>query len=136
MIRKLIPVVVALVVLVGAVEAAEAQQRPRAPVQAERERDTTRGSPSSTAIPRQYMPPPGMCRIWLKDVPAAQQPAPTDCATAIRKRPANGRVVFGERRGESRNDMNLRRDLRPRPPATPPPSTPPLLGMRIPGRSR
>jgi hypothetical protein len=37
-----------------------------------------------------------MCRIWLDDVPAAQQPAPTDCATAVRNRPAKGRVIFGD----------------------------------------
>jgi hypothetical protein len=47
------------------------------------------------SIPKEYLPPAGMCRIWLKAVPAARQPAPTDCATAIRRRPPNGRVVFG-----------------------------------------
>ncbi|MGH7636722.1 MAG: hypothetical protein ACREOK_03640 [Gemmatimonadaceae bacterium] len=47
-------------------------------------------------IPRNMRPPAGMCRIWLDDVPAAQQPAPTDCASAVRNRPAKGRVVFGD----------------------------------------
>jgi len=37
-----------------------------------------------------------MCRVWLDGVPAAQQPAPTDCATAVRNRPAKGRVIFGD----------------------------------------
>jgi hypothetical protein len=37
-----------------------------------------------------------MCRIWLDGVPPGQQPAPTDCATAVRNRPANGRVIFGD----------------------------------------
>ena len=37
-----------------------------------------------------------MCRIWLNNVPPAQQPAPTDCASAVRNRPRNGRVVFSE----------------------------------------
>lgn len=37
-----------------------------------------------------------MCRIWLDNVPAAQQPAPTDCASAVRNRPAKGRVIFGD----------------------------------------
>jgi hypothetical protein len=37
-----------------------------------------------------------MCRIWLNDVPAGQQPAPTDCATAVKNKPANGRVIFGD----------------------------------------
>jgi hypothetical protein len=47
-------------------------------------------------IPRNMRPPAGMCRIWLDDVPAAQQPAPTDCASAVRNRPAKGRVIFGD----------------------------------------
>src|SRR5687767_7599534 len=47
-------------------------------------------------IPASSRPPAGMCRIWLDDVPAAQQPAPTDCATAVRNRPAKGRVIFGD----------------------------------------
>lgn len=50
----------------------------------------------STEIPAQYRPPKGMCRIWLRDVPPAQQPAPTDCAAAVKNVPANGRVVFGD----------------------------------------
>jgi len=47
------------------------------------------------SIPERYRPPAGMCRIWLKNVPPNQQPAPTDCASAVRNRPQNGRVVFG-----------------------------------------
>jgi hypothetical protein len=47
-------------------------------------------------IPAEYKPPKGMCRIWLKDVPAKQQPAPTDCAAAVKNVPPNGRVVFGD----------------------------------------
>lgn len=50
----------------------------------------------SAEIPDEYKPPKGMCRIWLKDVPAKQQPAPTDCATAVKKNPPNGRVIFGD----------------------------------------
>lgn len=46
-------------------------------------------------VPRRYQPPPGMCRIWVNGVPPAKQPAPTDCTTALRERPANGRIVFG-----------------------------------------
>lgn len=46
-------------------------------------------------VPREYAPPRGMCRVWLAGVPASKQPAPTDCAAAIRKRPADGRVIFG-----------------------------------------
>lgn len=47
-------------------------------------------------IPPPYRPPAGMCRIWLDNVPPAQQPAPTDCASAVRNRPANARVIFGD----------------------------------------
>jgi len=47
-------------------------------------------------IPVSARPPAGMCRIWLDDVPVSQQPAPTDCATAVRNRPARGRVIFGD----------------------------------------
>ena len=47
-------------------------------------------------IPKSERPPAGMCRIWLENVPAAQQPAPTDCPTAVRNRPAKGRVIFGD----------------------------------------
>ena len=37
-----------------------------------------------------------MCRVWVDGVPPGQQPAPTDCRTAIRNRPRNGRVIFGD----------------------------------------
>ena len=51
---------------------------------------------SADEIPPAYRPPPGMCRVWLDGVPAGQQPAPTDCANAVRNRPANARVIFGD----------------------------------------
>lgn len=51
-------------------------------------------TPREQPIPKAYLPPPGMCRIWVDNVPAARQPAPTDCATAIRNRPPNARVIF------------------------------------------
>ncbi|HKW46803.1 MAG TPA: hypothetical protein VJN70_05140 [Gemmatimonadaceae bacterium] len=59
---------------------ASAQQRDRKPA----------------TIPAESRPPAGMCRIWLDDVPAGQQPAPTDCATAVKNKPQNGRVIFGD----------------------------------------
>ena len=52
---------------------------------------------TALAIPVSALPPAGLCRVWLKDVPAGQQPAPTDCATAIRNRPATAQLVFGPR---------------------------------------
>jgi hypothetical protein len=66
--------------LVGLAATASAQQAP-----------TTKDE-----MPAEYRPPKGMCRIWLKDVPAKQQPAPTDCAAAVKNVPQNGRVVFGD----------------------------------------
>ena len=51
---------------------------------------------SVDSIPAEYRPPAGMCRVWLDAVPATQQPAPTDCPTATIRKPANGRVVYGE----------------------------------------
>ena len=40
--------------------------------------------------------PPGLCRVWLDGVRADSQPAPTDCASALRNRPPNARVIFGK----------------------------------------
>ena len=54
------------------------------------------------SVPRQYLPPAGMCRIWLDNVPPNQQPAPTDCASAIRNKPSNARVIFAEKSGGDR----------------------------------
>jgi hypothetical protein len=47
-------------------------------------------------VPKEYRPPKGMCRIWLDKVPPKQQPAPTDCPTAVKNRPPNGKVIFGD----------------------------------------
>ena len=47
-------------------------------------------------VPKGFLPPAGMCRVWVDGVPAAQQPAPTDCASAVRNKPANGRVIYGD----------------------------------------
>jgi hypothetical protein len=65
-----------------------------APALAQRQqpKDTSRHA----AIPADARPPKGMCRIWIDGVPAAQQPAATDCSTAVRNRPSNGRVIFGD----------------------------------------
>jgi hypothetical protein len=54
------------------------------------------GGKGEDEVPKAYRPPPGMCRIWLEKVPPKQQPAPTDCPTAIRNRPPNGKVIFGD----------------------------------------
>jgi hypothetical protein len=49
-----------------------------------------------------------MCRIWLDGVPPGQQPEPTDCATAVRERPAGARVIFGDRRSDDDDDRSQR----------------------------
>ena len=74
-----------------------------------------RRSAQPSDVPESYLPPAGMCRIWIDNVPAAQQPAPTDCASAIKNRPSNGRVVFPEdgpraKRDEKRRDGKDARD--------------------------
>ena len=58
-------------------------------------------SRSRTDITYPQRPPAGLCRIWLEGVPAERQPSPTDCATAVRNRPSNGRVIYGD---DDRND--------------------------------
>lgn len=70
------------VLLIGTVFAAPlgAQERPR----------------PADSVPSSAKPPAGMCRIWLPNVPANKQAAPTDCPTAVRNRPANARVIFGD----------------------------------------
>lgn len=77
-------------------------------------------------IPKEYAPPAGMCRVWVEGVPANQQPAPTDCATAVRNKPANARVIYGEDKakgGKKIDDLPINR-LRPvekkGPPLVPP----------------
>jgi hypothetical protein len=53
-------------------------------------------SPSARPdIPAAYEPPAGMCRVWLRDVPPMQQPAPTDCRTALRTQPVGATVIYG-----------------------------------------
>ena len=57
---------------------------------------TQQQSSREQIVPPAFYPPAGMCRIWINQVPAGQQPAPTDCASALRNRPANGKVLFGD----------------------------------------
>ncbi len=47
-------------------------------------------------IPPGHRPPPGLCRIWIDGVPPGRQPAPTRCSDAVRHRPVNGRVIYGD----------------------------------------
>ncbi len=62
---------------------------------------STKETKAASTVPQSAQPPAGMCRVWLENVPAGQQPAPTDCATAIKNRPANARVVFGTQKEDA-----------------------------------
>jgi hypothetical protein len=53
------------------------------------------GRAGDPTIPVGFQPPPGLCRIWVQGVPPDKQPAPTDCASALKNSPPNGRVIFG-----------------------------------------
>jgi hypothetical protein len=55
-----------------------------------------------------------MCRIWLDNVPPAQQPAPTDCASAARNLPRNGRLIYSDEPGNPR--LPLVKSLKDPPP--------------------
>jgi hypothetical protein len=79
--------------LLAAVTAPLAAQRAR-PQRATRERAAT--DSTKLFVPAAARPPRGMCRIWLAGVPAAQQPAATDCPTALKTRPPKARVIFGD----------------------------------------
>jgi hypothetical protein len=54
------------------------------------------------SVPPEYIPPAGLCRIWLANVPPAQQPAPVECAVAVRNRPSSGRVIYGPSKDDGR----------------------------------
>lgn len=89
-----------------------------------RDKDKDRDS-DRAGVPREYLPPAGMCRVWVEGVPPQQQPAPTDCASAVRNRPANGRVVYGEdkAKGKKVDDLpvkSLRSTDKKGPPLVPP----------------
>jgi hypothetical protein len=48
------------------------------------------------SVPTQYAPPAGMCRVWVGGVPPGRQPAPTECAKAVRVQSPNSHIVFGK----------------------------------------
>jgi hypothetical protein len=87
---------------------------------------------AQSGVPEGFRPPPGMCRIWIEGVPPERQPAPTDCATAVRKRPSNAHVVFGDLSGDTDpvkpgNPSNANTTAPAAPP--PPPATTPAPGQ-------
>jgi hypothetical protein len=85
--RFALPALIGLIISAGVAEA----QRP-VPAKPSVQQSPRR----EQIVPPGFYPPAGMCRIWVNGVPAAQQPAPTDCASAVRNRPANGKVLFGD----------------------------------------
>ncbi len=90
----------------------------------------TRTPASHDSIPKAYMPPAKMCRVWIDGVPPAQQPAPTDCPTAIQKKPANGRVIYGDDKAkENSTDKVPVKGL-----AKPPEKKPPLIAPDLPAQ--
>ena len=109
MTRSLYVLVLAAVALGSAPLKAQARPKPQDP---------------KPAVPQTHLPPPGMCRIWLNNVPPAQQPAPTDCASAVRNQPRNGRVIFSE---QLRNQQLPVKSLKepPPPPRKAPDEQPP-----------
>ena len=105
--RFLAPAVLGLVLSAGV---ADAQRRSSQSGNAQ-----TQQSRRDPAVPKGFAPPAGMCRIWINDVPASKQPAPTDCASAVRNRPANGKVLFGDdpskARGKSKKKSSATDEL-------------------------
>jgi hypothetical protein len=105
--RSLRLAAVAVSALLVSAGSAEAQR----PVPVKQRPTTTQPSGREQVVPPAFYPPAGMCRIWVNQVPAGQQPAPTDCASAVRNRPANGRVLFGDdppkgKKGKSQKDKS------------------------------
>jgi hypothetical protein len=70
------------------------------PPESVRERDAK----LEASVPTRYAPPAGMCRVWVGGVPPERQPAPTECAKAIRVRSPNSHVVFGKPRPAVQED--------------------------------
>lgn len=91
-----------------------------APMSAEAQQKGERATPvtkswtrNAAKVPAGHWPPRGMCRIWIDGVPPGRQPAPTDCATAVRNKPANARVIYGDdnpRYRKSSRDVRGERD--------------------------
>ena len=93
-----------LALLVGAPLAAQSQgfrigdivQSTKEQQAQQAQRSQRDGRDSRAKIPPGQLPPAGMCRIWIDGVPPGQQPAPTDCQTAVANKPANARVIWGD----------------------------------------
>jgi hypothetical protein len=78
----------------GAPASAGSGEHRYGPPESVRERDAQ----LEASVPSRYAPPAGMCRVWVGGVPPDRQPAPTECAKAVRVRSPNSHVVFGKPR--------------------------------------
>jgi len=98
--RLFAPAIAGLLLAAGV---ANAQRRPVPITSGAEQTAQPRREPN---VPPGYSPPAGMCRIWIKGVPPGQQPAPTDCSSAVRNRPANGKVLFGDEPGKAKKSKS------------------------------
>lgn len=57
--------------------------------------NSDRYSGSSSAVPAEYIPSPGFCRIWYKNRTPEQQPAQGDCETLKQNIPENAVLLKG-----------------------------------------
>jgi hypothetical protein len=120
--RRWIPLIAAMVA-VGLASASPVAAQATRPKQAQPKAEPSK----QPEVPRNLRPPPGMCRVWVDRVPAGQQPAPTDCANAIRNRPPNGRVIFSDQQSrDARRNKSRQPERRepPKPARKPPGSRP------------
>jgi hypothetical protein len=104
LLRFVLPAMVALTISAGIAEAQRPVPATPRPQQSQRREQT---------VPPGFYPPAGMCRIWINGVPAAQQPAPTDCASAVRNRPANGKVLFGDDQSKNKKGKSDKKKSSP-----------------------
>lgn len=107
------------------------------PVSAVRAQGAPQRVQKQDSIPKEYLPPAKMCRVWIDGVPAAQQPAPTDCPTAIQKKPANGRVIYGKEKGKEIDEkLPIKGFAKPGTAKKPPPLIPPDIELKDPQEMR
>lgn len=109
---RFLPLPLAGLLVLAAPLTLPAQLRPAA------SRDSVNSAPD---VPKAMRPPPGKCRVWIAGVPAKQQPAPTDCATALRQNPTNGVVLYGpplNAANETRFELNSRAERESRSPTS------------------
>jgi len=67
----------------------------------------------SLSIPADQLPSPGECRLWLPDIPPAQQSAPGPCASVQRKVPAGAWVLFRSEQKPNEVAVNVYRSKWP-----------------------